>query len=111
LSVLVSSPCCRSFFLRLINHFGEGKSAESEAVIQRLLREKNSMLNAAGLVRVQASGSQATPDLGNVSSSETYVGYARQKNFASPQQIQKNGSQSYTVPSPLTTNAWGLVGT
>jgi thiol-disulfide isomerase/thioredoxin len=92
------------------HHFGEGKYDESEEVIQQLLREKNSALKTAGLVQVNASGSQAAPDLKDVASPETYIGYDRAQNYASPQAIRENKSQAYTAPSRLTVNQWGLVG-
>jgi cytochrome c biogenesis protein CcdA/thiol-disulfide isomerase/thioredoxin len=92
------------------HHFGEGKYAESEEVIQQLLREKNSALKTAGFVQVNASGSQAAPDLNDVASPETYIGYSRAQNYASPQAIREDKSQSYTAPSRLTVNQWGLVG-
>ena len=92
------------------HHFGEGKYAESEEVIQQLLREKNSNLNTGGFVPVAASGTQAAPDLGNVASPETYIGYFRQQNYASPQKIRQDSPQVYTAPSRLTVNEWGLAG-
>jgi cytochrome c biogenesis protein CcdA/thiol-disulfide isomerase/thioredoxin len=92
------------------HHFGEGKYDESEEVIQQLLREKNSSLKLGGLVQVAASGSQAASDFNNVASPETYVGYSRQQNYASPQKIRQDGPQAYTSPSRLTVNQWGLVG-
>ncbi len=92
------------------HHFGEGEYDESEEVIQQLLREKNAGLKTAGLVQVNASGAQAAPDFGDVASPETYIGYARQQNYASPQKIRQDGPQSYTAPSRLTVNQWGLAG-
>ena len=92
------------------HHFGEGKYAESEEVIQQLLREKNSNLKYGGLVQVAASGSEAAPDLGNVASPETYIGYARQQNYVSPQKIRPDGPQAYSAPARLTVNQWGLAG-
>jgi cytochrome c biogenesis protein CcdA/thiol-disulfide isomerase/thioredoxin len=93
------------------HHFGEGKYDESEEVIQQLLREKNAGLKTAGLVQVAASGAQAAPDFGDVKSPETYVGYSRQQNYASPQKIRQDAQQAYTAPSRLTVNEWGLAGT
>jgi cytochrome c biogenesis protein CcdA/thiol-disulfide isomerase/thioredoxin len=92
------------------HHFGEGKYQESEEVIQQLLREKNASLKTAGLVQVNADGSQAAPDLGDVASPETYVGYERQQNYISPQKIRHDAAQAYTAPSRLTVNQWGLDG-
>ncbi|HMI54209.1 MAG TPA: cytochrome c biogenesis protein DipZ [Candidatus Saccharimonadales bacterium] len=92
------------------HHFGEGKYDESEEVIQELLRQKNANLKLGGLVQVAASGSQAAPDLGNVASPETYIGYARQQNYVSPQKIRPDESQTYSAPARLTVNQWGLAG-
>ncbi len=80
------------------HHFGEGKYDESEEVIQQLLREKNANLKTGGFVQVAASGSQAAPDFGNVASPETYIGYSRQQNYASPQKY--GGMQRKTIPRP-----------
>ncbi len=92
------------------HHFGEGKYDESEEVIQQLLREKNASLKTAGLVQVAASGAQAAPDFGHVASPETYIGYSRQQNYASPQKIRQDAPQIYAAPSRLTVNQWGLAG-
>jgi cytochrome c biogenesis protein CcdA/thiol-disulfide isomerase/thioredoxin len=92
------------------HHFGEGKYDESEEVIQQLLREKNAGLKTSGLVQVNASGSQAAPDFGDVASPETYIGYSRQQNYASPEKIRQDGAQKYSAPSHLTVNQWGLAG-
>jgi cytochrome c biogenesis protein CcdA/thiol-disulfide isomerase/thioredoxin len=92
------------------HHFGEGEYAESEQVIQQLLREKNAGLKTGGLVQVTAAGSQAAPDLDDVQSPETYIGYARQQNYASPQKIREDGPQTYSSPGRLSVNQWGLAG-
>src|SRR5271168_5567502 len=92
------------------HHFGEGKYDESEEVIQQLLKEKNSSLNASGFVQVNPSGSEAAPDFGNVASPETYIGYDRAQNYASPQKIKQDKPQLYTAPGRLDVNQWGLVG-
>ena len=92
------------------HHFGEGKYDESEQVIQELLHEKNSALQASGFVQVNPSGSEAAPDFTNVASPETYVGYNRAQNYASPQTIRQDKPQAYTAPARLTVNQWGLVG-
>ena len=92
------------------HHFGEGEYDESERVIQQLLKEKNANLSVAGLVDVKAAGAQAAADLTDVASPETYVGYARQQNYASPQEIAADAPQKYTLPAHLTQNQWGLEG-
>jgi thiol-disulfide isomerase/thioredoxin len=92
------------------HHFGEGEYAESERVIQQLLREKDTGLKTGGLVQIAATGSQAAPDLDDIGSPETYVGYARQQNYASPQKIREDGPQTYSSPGRLSVNQWGLAG-
>ncbi|MFI5210546.1 MAG: cytochrome c biogenesis protein DipZ [Gemmatimonadales bacterium] len=92
------------------HHFGEGGYDESEEAIQQLLRERNAGLKSAGLVRVAASGAQAAPDFDDVGSPETYIGYARQENFASPQAILRDAPREYSAPAQLATNQWGLAG-
>jgi cytochrome c biogenesis protein CcdA/thiol-disulfide isomerase/thioredoxin len=92
------------------HHFGEGEYDESERVIQQLLKEKNANLSLAGLVDVKAAGAQAAADLSDVASPETYVGYSRQQNYASPQEIAADTPQKYTLPAHLAQNQWGLEG-
>jgi cytochrome c biogenesis protein CcdA/thiol-disulfide isomerase/thioredoxin len=92
------------------HHFGEGEYDKSEEVIQELLKEKNSSLKTSGIVQVAASGAQAAPDLSDVQSPETYVGYARQDNYISPETIKKDMPGVYTVPGRLNVNNWGLAG-
>lgn len=90
-------------------HFGEGDYAQSERVIQELLRQagaKNistAVSQVAGQGVEQAAGNQA--DI----SPETYLGYARAQNFASGEAAQDR-SASYVVPASLPLNDWGLVG-
>ena len=48
--------------------------------------------------------------MNDVASPETYVGYARQQNYASPQEIAADAPQKYTLPAHLTQNQWGLEG-
>ncbi|HCJ99897.1 MAG TPA: cytochrome C biogenesis protein [Serratia grimesii] len=90
-------------------HFGEGDYAQSERVIQELLRQagaKNistSVSQVAGQGVEQAAGNQT--DI----SPETYLGYARAQNFASGE-VTQDKSASYDVPASLSLNDWGLVG-
>jgi cytochrome c biogenesis protein CcdA/thiol-disulfide isomerase/thioredoxin len=92
------------------HHFGEGEYDESERVIQELLKEKNGNLNVAGVVSVKGAGAEAAADLSDVQSPETYVGYARGQNFASPQEIAADAEQKYSLPLRLNLNQWGLEG-
>jgi hypothetical protein len=92
------------------HHFGEGEYGKSEQVIQQLLKEKNANLKVAGTIRVSAFGAQAASDVNDMRSLETYVGYARQENYASPEKIKEDAPAIYTVPSRLDVNNWGLAG-
>ena len=91
------------------HHFGEGRYEQTEQVLQSLLTGKAS---GAGedVVSVAATGVQAAPDLAAIQSPETYVGYERQENYASPQSLAKNKVGSYSAPSTPSLNQWGLAG-
>jgi len=92
------------------HHFGEGNYDESEQVIQQLLKEKNANLNVTGYVQVKGAGAEATADLHDVQSPETYVGYERQQNYASPQEISDDMPAHYSLSPRLNVNQWGLEG-
>jgi cytochrome c biogenesis protein CcdA len=91
------------------HHFGEGDYDESERVIQQLLAEAGNANVSADVVSVNALGAEAAPDMGNVRSPETYVGYDRAKHFVSPGGAVKDNRHNYTVTSPRL-NEWGLSG-
>ena len=58
-----------------------GDYAESERVIQQLLREAGAKNVAGGLIEADAKGVQQAPDLNEVQSPETYLGLQRAENF------------------------------
>ncbi len=66
------------------HHFGEGEYQQSEMVIQQLLAEAESGGISHDLVQVDARGVEAPADWANLRSPETYTGYERTENFASP---------------------------
>ena len=92
------------------HHFGEGEYDKSEGVIQQLLKEKNSNLQLSGLVNVKGSGAEAAPDMNDVESPETYIGYERQENYVSPEKIASGVPANYTAPGRLDVNNWALAG-
>ncbi|AJC19561.1 cytochrome c biogenesis protein DipZ [Pandoraea pulmonicola] len=92
------------------HHFGEGNYAESERVIQQLLREAGARQVASGIADVQADGVQQAADMRDVRSPETYVGYARAENFASPGGTVRDQASDYRAPAAPALNAWGLAG-
>lgn len=92
------------------HHFGEGEYDESERVIQQLLKENNANLRVSGIVQVNGAGVEAAPDADDVRSPETYIGYERAQNDASPEDIKRDLPGDYTTPSRLQVDQWGLVG-
>ncbi len=92
------------------HHFGEGDYDESEKIIQQLLTEAGSAAVPGGVVAVHASGAEAAADMADVKSPETYVGYERAENFASPGGDVQDSSHIYVLPEKLASNQWGLAG-
>ncbi len=92
------------------HQFGEGDYANSERVIQTLLAEAGKPSASREVVIPDAQGAQAAPDLKDVRSGETYVGYQQASNFASPGGIRQDVSHGYTIGSDLRLNQWGLSG-
>jgi cytochrome c biogenesis protein CcdA/thiol-disulfide isomerase/thioredoxin len=90
------------------HHFGEGDYAESERVIQQLLAEAGKTV-ANDVVAVTASGAEAAPDMSNVGSPETYVGYDRAENFISPGGAVEDKPHVYATIEPRL-NEWALAG-
>jgi cytochrome c biogenesis protein CcdA/thiol-disulfide isomerase/thioredoxin len=91
------------------HHFGEGEYDTSEQVIRDLLAEAGSQRAAKEIVAPEAKGAQSAPDLGNLRSSETYIGYSRALNFGSPEGLAGDAAQEYTIAEPAL-NEWGLAG-
>jgi len=60
------------------HHFGEGRYAQSERLIQRLLGVERELVSVEGL------GVEAEADWDHLRSPETYLGYGRGEHFASP---------------------------
>ncbi|MBI2029682.1 cytochrome c biogenesis protein DipZ [Candidatus Gottesmanbacteria bacterium] len=79
-------------------HFGEGKYDETEKAIQSLLEEKGEAVEE-DMVDIE----DQTPKTRNTP--ETYLGFLRMVNFASPEAVE---SQIFTIPTNLSTNQWAL---
>ena len=91
------------------HHFGEGDYDESERVIQELLAEAGYGTAAKDLVRVSATGAEAAPDMDDIQSPETYIGYNRAENFVSPGGADGDKSHVYHPGAPQL-NQWSLSG-
>ena len=96
---------------RIRHHqFGEGDYARSERVIQDLLAEAaGARAASADVVRPAASGAQAPPDLAQLRSRETYLGYQQAAGFASSEGLAAGETRAYTAGA-LRVNQWALSG-
>ncbi|AMB85045.1 cytochrome C biogenesis protein [Pseudomonas agarici] len=92
------------------HHFGEGDYAGSEQVIQQLLAEAGNKHVSGGLVTAQAEGETQAAGEAQVKSEETYIGYDRAENFASPTEQVADQPKNYVAPQQPALNEWGLEG-
>jgi thiol-disulfide isomerase/thioredoxin len=92
------------------HHFGEGKYARSERTIRDLLTEAGAKNLPDPLDDAAGQGVTAAADTANVKSPETYVGYERAQNFASPGSFARDTTREYAAPTALTLNQWALSG-
>jgi thiol-disulfide isomerase/thioredoxin len=92
-------------------HFGEGAYQETEQMIQTLLKEAHQGLALSeGFVQVKGTGATAAVAEDTERSPETYLGYARQEGFASPEPIRRDKSARYSAPRTLKPDHWALSG-
>ena len=93
------------------HHFGEGEYAQSEQVIQHLLAEAgHPVADIPAPIAVKAEGVQASADLAQVKSPETYIGYERAANFTGSEPVVRDQPHRYPAASGLTLNQWTLSG-
>ncbi len=84
-------------------HFGEGDYAVTENNIRHLLGLKDSAVsNTSEPVKETGPWEKQTP--------ETYLGAARAAHFASPQPLQADKTDTYTIPTDLPFHHWALQG-
>jgi thiol-disulfide isomerase/thioredoxin len=86
------------------HHFGEGRYEQSERLIQRLLGVERELVSAAG------HGAEAEADWRHLQTPETYLGYERSENFASPDGAAFDERRGYAFPGHLSVNHWALGG-
>jgi thiol-disulfide isomerase/thioredoxin len=92
------------------HHYGEGEYQQSEMIIQQLLAEAGAAGVDDDMVAVDAVGLEAPADWGSLRSPETYTGYERTENFASPGGPVPDKLHSYAAPPGLRLNHWALSG-
>jgi thiol-disulfide isomerase/thioredoxin len=86
------------------HHFGEGRYEQSERVIQVLLGVEREPVSVEGV------GVEAGADWEHLHTPETYLGYARSEDFASPAGAALDEHHVYQLPERLAYNKWGLAG-
>ena len=86
------------------DHFGEGRYEQSERVIQRLLGVERELVSVEGL------GVEAAADWDQLRTPETYLGYGRSEEFASPGGAAPEERRAYKFPRHLGINQWALAG-
>jgi thiol-disulfide isomerase/thioredoxin len=95
---------------RIRHHaFGEGDYDRSEQVIRQLLDEAGVDTADQPSVAVAAEGVEALADWDDLATGETYLGYGRGGDLASPEQTGP-GSRRYSIPARLRRNHWALAG-
>jgi thiol-disulfide isomerase/thioredoxin len=92
------------------HQFGEGEYEQSEIVIQQLLSEAGVQGIGHELAKVEGVGIKAAPEWADLRSPETYVGYDRAENFASPGGEAWDKRHVYASPASLKFNHWALSG-
>lgn len=92
------------------HHFGEGEYAESERVIQQLLREAGAKQVAGGLIDASGKGVQQAAGINAAGSPETYLGYQRSERFVQADAFTPDQTTPFSAPKDLTLNQWGLQG-
>ena len=91
-------------------HFGEGAYQETEQMIQTLLKESHQGL-ALNDDLVHVAGTGATAAATDIKKSpETYLGYSRQENMASPESVVRDQPAFYSTPHKLKPDQWALSG-
>jgi thiol-disulfide isomerase/thioredoxin len=92
------------------HHFGEGDYEQSERIIQQLLTDAGVRNIGHELVSVDARGAEVAADWDDLKSPETYVGYERTENFASPGGAVLDKGHVYVFPARFELKDWALWG-
>ena len=92
------------------HHFGEGEYQQSEMVIQQLLAEAGADGADREMVSPDVRGIEAPADWDSLRTPETYTGYERTENFASPGGAVPGRPHVYSAPASLRFNHWALSG-
>jgi len=92
------------------HRLGEGDYAASERLLQQLLAEAKAAPINEKLTGDIGKGIEAAPDWDQLRSPETYVGYRQADRLAAPQRLKRDAPLTYSLPSSVPANQWGLGG-
>ncbi len=92
------------------HYYGEGAYDQAEEILQQLLMEAGPSGTSQELVSIDPKGVEAQADWRSLRSPETYVGYARTENFASPGGPMRDKRHVYAAPKRPGLNHWALAG-
>jgi thiol-disulfide isomerase/thioredoxin len=92
------------------HYYGEGSYDQAEEILQQLLAEAGHGSDTMELVSVDPRGVEKQADWRSLGTPETYVGWARAENFASPGNAVRDQRHVYSAPARLALNQWALVG-
>jgi len=92
------------------HYYGEGAYDQAEEILQQLLMESGRPLDPQAPVSITPQGVEAQADWRSLRTPETYTGYERAENFASPEEALRDARRVYTAPARLTLNQWALSG-
>lgn len=96
---------------RIRHHqFGEGEYAQTDRAIRELLEATGKSARDPVAQPADMLGAQAPPDLVNLGSPETYLGYAQAERFASPGRLVRDVSHLYPGSTSADLNQWSLKG-
>jgi thiol-disulfide isomerase/thioredoxin len=91
-------------------YFGEGSYAQSEMMIQALLRESGAANISRQPVSVEARGLEVAADWASLRTPESYVRYDGTETFVSPGGAALDKPRLYSLPAQLRLNEWALSG-
>jgi thiol-disulfide isomerase/thioredoxin len=91
-------------------HLGEGEYQETETAIQALLTDAGASGFDPAPVAIEGQGAEAPADWASLRTAETYVGYQRTVNFASPGGLVASRRHAYAVPEKLRLDHWAVSG-
>jgi hypothetical protein len=89
---------------------GEGEYERVEALLRQLLQETGAKELGREVGSVEGHGPELEADWANLRTPETYLGFARARNFVSPNPVAAGQLLTFTAPTGMALNSWALAG-